>query len=70
MGSLDALERLVSLVEEETGVNDACADADDGESVGAIRNTETGEVEECAMTFGDVRRARHELDVLKAGGLQ
>lgn len=57
---LTALEELLSIVEDETGVNDNCADEPDGEPVGW---REDGPL---PMTFGHVRRARAELDAWKS----
>lgn len=55
--SFGAIEKLVSLVEADTGADNVCWD--DAESVGWC---EAGEL---PMTFGDVRRARQELETLK-----
>lgn len=58
---LEALEALVSLVESDTGVLGNCKDEPDDDSVGW-----RGDKKELPMTFGHVRRARTELDTLKA----
>jgi hypothetical protein len=57
---LTALEELLSIVEDETGVNGNCADEPDGESVGWA---EDGPL---PMTFGHVRRARAALEAMKS----
>jgi hypothetical protein len=57
---LEAIERLVELVEEDTGAAEAGTGWKDDESVGWAGG---GAI--LPMTFGDVRRARAELEELK-----
>ncbi|AUQ71059.1 hypothetical protein [Phaeobacter inhibens] len=57
---LTALEELLTIIEDETGVNGICADEPDDGSVGWL---EDGPM---PMTFGHVRRARAALDAMKS----
>lgn len=63
MTRFDALEALVSLVEDETGANTICSDEPNDGAVGW-----NGDGSPLPMTFGHVRRAREELDALKKEG--
>ena len=57
---MKALEELVSLVEADTGVTGNCQYEPDDDSVGWVGGKPR------PMTFGHVRRARAELEKLKA----
>lgn len=56
---IEALEELVKIVEDETGVLGNCKDEPDDDSIGW---TIDGDL---PMTFGHVRRARAELEAMK-----
>ncbi len=57
---MKALEELVALVEDDTGVNDVCKDESDDSCIGHY-----GDGKPLPMTFGHIRRARAELNKRK-----
>ena len=60
MKRLESIEKLLQLIEEETGAHGGCIDEDDDSSVGW-----DVEGEELPMKFGHIRLARIDLEALK-----
>jgi hypothetical protein len=64
-GAVEAVEALVKIVEDDTGVNTFCKDDPDDESVGVFADA-GGIPRDLEMTFGHVRRARAAVTALSA----